>query len=60
MGLVTDFSNGVSHTMTIYEGYALLHAILRWNNIIVSPNVSVVWSFRQPGFTGHRIPQHFF
>ena len=29
-------------------------------NIIVSPNVSVVWSFRQPGFTGHRIPQHFF
>ena len=29
-------------------------------NIIVSPNVSVVWSFRQPSFTGQRIPQHFF
>ena len=45
MGFVMDFGDDVSHTMTIYEGYALLHSILRWNNIIVLPNVSVVWSF---------------
>ena len=57
MGLVMDFGDDVSHTMTIYEGYALLHAVLLWNNIIVSPNVSVVWCFFcQPNFTGHRIP----
>ena len=31
MGLVMDLCDDVSHTMTIYEGYALLHAILRWN-----------------------------
>ena len=32
-------------------------------NIIVSPSVSVVWSFfffSSAGFTGQRIPQHFF
>ena len=27
--LVMDFGDGVSHTMTINEGYSLLHAILR-------------------------------
>ena len=27
--LVMDFGDDVSHTMTTYEGYALLHAILR-------------------------------
>ena len=31
-GLGMDFSDGVSHTMTIYVGYALLHAILRLNS----------------------------
>ena len=30
-GLVMDFGHGVSHAMTVYEGYALLHAILRLN-----------------------------
>ena len=28
-GLVMNFGDGVSHTMTIYEGHSLLHAILR-------------------------------
>ena len=28
-GLVMDFDDGVSHTMLIYDGCALLHAILR-------------------------------
>ena len=36
-----DFGDGVSHTMTVHEGYALLHTILRLN--LAGSNVTEYW-----------------
>ena len=56
-----DFGDGVSQAMTIYEGYALLHAILRlilagsdlteyWMRILTERGISVTTTAEKDRF----------